>query len=399
MLNPEEIRDFEPGVENDEYSMRSEYEMSPDGKHIVLEDWYKNPADKNATLELWTKYAHKLIELFNLNPSKSLLKDMMKIVVAWYQAGYKLKDLKTAIKKGIFKTPTDIEDWLMVADNFPENILDFRKKDTSFTPRDNLPSINSETEEEQENFDYFTENVITQVDNDIPEELLACFETIRENEYHLMDYIHDLKKQINSIHKKLPNSSPREKKVLEQEKERLLKLLDEARSHLVSLKKETLETFNLTYDDVTLLRRTLHHERKTGYIKLPLKVKENVDKETEELHMKLTQINTLLGSDSPEINRKKLLEEKRKIEKLLSEKKSTYEKKCEKIKELINIVRKSGINHGQYAYLVSMRVKELIKNLPYADALIFKIQLNNAWKERKKRLKTLSISKFRKIRG
>jgi len=389
MLFAEEIRDFEPGVENEEYSLRSEYEISPDGKHIVLEDWYRNPADRNATLKLWVKYAYKLIELFNLKPSKSLLKDMMKIVVAWYQAGYRLKDLKAAIQRGIFKTPTDIEDWLMIADGFPEDLLDFRKKDTSFSPGDNLLSTDSETEEEEESFDYFTENIIMCVDGDVPAEFISCFETIREKEYHLMDYIHDLKNRMNSICKKLQNSSPHEKKMLEREKERLSTLLDEAKSHLISLKKETLEMFNLTYDDVIILRRILHHERKTGYIKLPLKTNEKIDEEAERLHIRLTQINVLLASDSPDVDKEKLLEEKREIEKLLSEKKSDYEKKCERIRKLINIVRKCGVNKGRYAYLVSCEVKKAIKGLLPADFLIFRIQLNNAWAERRERLEKM----------
>lgn len=383
MLFAEEIRDFEPGVENEEYSLRSEYEVSPDGKYIVLEDWYRNPGDKDATLRLWVKYAHMLIELFNLKPSKSLLKDMMKIVAAWYQAGYRLKDLKTAIKKGIFRIPADIEDWLMVADGFPEDILDFRKKDTSFAPTHNPFFTEGETEDE-ENFDYFTENIITKVD-DIPAELLSCFETIRRKEYHLMDYIHELKNRMNSICKKLKNSSPHERKMLEKEKERLSALLDEAKSHLISLKKETLEMFNLTYDDVIVLRRILHHERKTGYIKLPLK-SERIDEEAERLHVRLTQINVLLAGDDPNIDREKLLEEKREIEKLLSEKKSDYEKKCERIRKLIDTVRRCGKHKGRYAYLLSCEVKKAIKGLLPADFLIFKIQLNNAWAERRKRL-------------
>jgi len=392
MLNAEEIRDFEPGVENEEYALRSEYEVSPDGKHVVLEDWYRNPADRDATLKLWVKYACRLIELFNLKPSKSLLKDMMKTVVAWYQAGYRLKDLKDAIKKGVFRTPTDIEDWLMVADSFPEDLLDFRKKDTSFSPRNNLPPADPETEEEEESFDYFTENIITCVDGDVPAEFLSCFETIREKEYHLMEYMHELKNRMNSICKRLQNSSPHEKKMLEKEKERLSTLLDEAKSHLISLKKETLEMFNLAYDDVIVLRRILHHERKTGHIKLPLRNSEGINEEVERLHIKLTQISALLGSDDPDLDREKLLEEKREVEKLLFGAKSDYEKRCEKIGKLISTVRRCGIDRGRYAYLISSEVKRLIRKLPPADALIFRIQLNNAWKERRKRLETLHVS-------
>ena len=383
ILFEEEIRDFEPGVENEEYSLRSEYEISPDGKHIVLEAYYTNPDDKDATYKLWHKYAHNLIELFNLKYSRPLFKDMLKIIIAWYQAGYKLQDLKEAIKRGVFKTPTDIEDWLMIADSFHENVFDLRKKDLSFVLKTNsdLIDYDSDSEDEDINLDRFSENLISYIDEEeVPENILNCMESIRNQEYELLDYIHNIKIQLS-------------KETNQDKKAKLEQLLDEAKSRLIELKKETLELFNLTYDDITIFRRTLHNEKKTGYIKLPLKTEEEkIDEETENLTIRLTQINTLLGSSEP-VDKKQLMQEKREIEKQLREKKSFYEKKCEKIKDMIAKIRRSGINHGKTAYAISLEVKEMLKTLPYPDALIFKIQLNEAWKERNERLKKIKYKK------
>jgi len=383
ILFEEEIRDFEPGVENEEFSLRSEYEMSPDGKHIVLEAYHTNPGDKDATYKLWHKYTNTLIELFGLQYSQSLAKDILKIVVAWYQAGYKLQDLKKAIKQGIFKTPTEIEDWLMIADNFPEDALDVRKKDFSLILKTNTDFIddNLDSKDEEVNFDYFSEDIISYVDErEIPGDILNCMESIRNQEYELLDYIHNIKTQLS-------------KETNQDERARLEQLLEEAKSRLIELKKETLESFDLTYDDVIIFRRILHNEKKAGYIKLPLKTEEEkIDEETENLMIRLTQINTLLGSSEP-VDKKQLMQEKREIEKQLREKKSFYEKKCEKIKDMIAKIRRSGINHGKTAYAISLEVKEMLKTLPYPDALIFKIQLNEAWKKRNERLKKIKYKK------
>jgi len=64
---------------------------------------------------------------------------------------------------------------------------------------------------------------------------------------------------------------------------------------------------------------------------------------------------------------------------------------------LIDIVRRYEVNKGRYIYFVSCEVKKAIKGLLPADFLIFRIELNNAWAERKKLEKIIRF-KNRKVK-
>jgi len=57
------------------------------------------------------------------------------------------------------------------------------------------------------------------------------------------------------------------------------------------------------------------------------------------------------------VERKNFLK-KRKNRKTFLRKKSDYKKKCERIKKLIDIVRRYKVNKGRYIYFVSCEVKK-----------------------------------------
>ena len=387
------IKDYDGdyGVEN--ASSRFEFEMSPDGYHIVRSIAEVNPYEINQTEELFVRTARKVAQLFGYNPDEpAVMKEINFIVIAWYTiTGYPMNTLVELIKSGYFKTPIDVEEFILLID-------DFNTCDEIIYPCvpyvENLDTDESEENFEVESFDYQNEEVFQET---IPLHLYD-----KEKEYQLLERLFQIKKEMEK--------NPEKREELENERKHII-----ARIYL--MREEFLESIGLDYKDYLLARRTNHLMKTFGWVKYPLNEEERytpVDMlasnlaEVKRIIIALNRAKELgtvyLDEESPSIeDTLRKLDEKRArlekaIRKLEEKNKTSDEKKVERIKRMIEFIRRTGKKNFAKAYKVSQIAYGKIKQLKDKSTreVLLKF-LMDTWKERKERIERVRLKGMKQL--
>lgn len=377
------IKDYDGDYGLDEVRFRFEFEMSPDGKHILRPVYEVHPDEINTTHELLVREAKLLGKTFGYSDEqiKTLFKELYRIVFLWYfVANYPLSDLRKLVKTGYFKHPSDVEDFIILVDDFV-----YADEIQNYVPyeENNKETIHLEDEynEEEEDLDESSLDCADSQD----QYLLNHYDV--EKEYEIYQRIAEINKQ------KAKEKDPEKIKTLEEEKKALV-------AKIYRMREEFLQENGLTYDEFILARRALQIEKNWGWMKYPL-----YDEEEEERDNKWEMIKNILfekarnlevAIEEARINgnreelktliekRKKLLSSARKIE---FKQMTNEEKKVAKIHSIIDKIYRYGKNKNIEAYKLSETAKSLIKSLKSKamKKALYKL-LDETWKKRKERL-------------
>ncbi len=378
----------------DEARFRFEFEMSPDGKHIIRPVTEVNPHEINATHELLTREAKLIGECFGYNKEqiKVLFKELYRIVFLWYTiTKYPLEDLRHLIKTGYFKHPEEVIDFVILSDDF--NVSDeimyciyqpYTDTDGKYFDEEDHDLDENEEEIDKNNFNY----------NDDPE-LTKLLLYDKEKEYELLE-------RLSEINKKLKSEGLNEK-----EKEELIEEKKAIAAQIRRMREEFLAECGLTYEEFVLLRRAKHYETNWGFLKYPMYGEEEEKNKWDLIEEYLFQKAVELGKNIEVIKQsedisnptlkeelQKLIEKRNKIlsslEKIKWKRLSPEEKKVAKIHKLIDKIYTLGKNKNISAYKLSLLAKEKIKEIKsYSTRQCLYAYLNHVWQKRKKRIENL----------
>ncbi|MGC8766408.1 MAG: hypothetical protein ACP5QP_01765 [Brevinematia bacterium] len=398
------IKDYDGDYGFDNVRFRFEFEMSPDGKHIIRPVSEVNPHEINATHELLTREAKLLGECFGYNKEqiKILFKEFYKIVFLWYTVlKYPLKDLRYLVKIGYFKHPEEIVDFVILHDDF--NVSDEVLAYVYKPYMDGVDEKYSDEEEDQNLDENEEENNFKTLDYDSFEDskddskLINILSYDKEKEYQLLE-------RLSEINKKLKSES-----LSKEERERLTEEKKAIASQIRKMREEFLAECGLTYEEFVLLRRAKHYETNWGYVKYPLYEEEEKDKWDlieEQLFQKAVEygkkIELIRQSENSNTNLKeelqKLIEKRNKIlsslEKIKWKRMNSEEKKAAKIHKIIEKIYTLGKDKNILAYKLSLQAKEKIKTLrSYGRKQCLYTYLNQVWQKRKERFENLFPTK------
>lgn len=399
------IKDYDGDYGINDAESRFDFEISPDGFHIVRPVSEINPKEIAHTEELFIRTANILAKLLGINPkNRPLMKDVYFVVIAWYTiTGYPISTLYSLVKSGYFKTIFDIEEFILLMDDFntSDEVMAYLHEQYSEKPKKRVYS--SDYNYEDSDYDFTNEEYdpdedegeYTTTSDDFT---LPLYAYDKEEEYSLLERLHEIKKEIQK------NPDPKKREELENERKTII-------SKIYRMREEFLIEIGCTYKDYLLARREIRYQKNFGWVKYPIKVANTEDPEIEKLLDELYEINNAIArlkkaeniytdeeSENPEevmeklVMRKKTLEKQ--IETLKSKKMTAIDKKVAEIQKLIEKVRNSGKKDTQKAIVISnkaySKIKE-IKDIGLKQALFS--SLKKAWEERKKRIQAISINK------
>jgi len=412
----EYIKDYDGdyGISNAE--SRFDFEISPDGFHIVRPVSEVNPKEIAHTEELFIKTANILANLLGINPkNRSLMKDVYFVVIAWYTiTEYPISTLYSLVKSGYFKTIFDIEEFILLMDDFntSDEVMAYLHTQYSEKPKRKLYNSDYDyiSDHEDDNYDFNNDEHDSDEDvneytdttnNDFILPLYMCCTYDKEKEYALLERLHEIKKEIQA------DPSPEKREKLENERKMII-------AKIYKMREEFLAEIGCTYKDYLLARREVRCHKNFGWVKYPIKVANTEDQEIEKLLDELYEVNNAIArlkkaehiytdeeSENPEEVIKRLVMKKKTLEKqietLRSKRMTSTDRKVAEIQKLIEKVRNSGKKDTQKAITISnkaySKIKE-IKDIGLKQALFS--SLKRAWEERKKRIQAISVNKVKK---
>jgi len=378
------IKDYDGDYGLDEVRFRFEYEMSPDGRYILRPIYELHPDEINATHELLVREAKLLGKTFGYSDEqiKALFRELYRTVFLWYfVAGYPLSDLRKLVKTGYFKHPSEVEDFVILIDDFTRADEIHEK---SYVPyEENVEELDYTDEEyEKENPDenYTDGSDLYQLNN-----------YDMEKEYEIYQRISEINKQ------KAKETDPEKIKALEEEKKALV-------AKIYRMREEFLQENGFTYDEFILARRALQIEKNWGWAKYPIYGEEEENENKWEMikGMLLEKARNLeIAIEEARLNGKedlKHLIEKRKkfldtVKKIEFKQMTKEEKKIAKVHSIIDKIYRYGKNKNIEAYRLSETAKSFIKSVRnYAMRKALYKLLDEAWKKRKARLAKVLIT-------
>lgn len=404
------IKDYDGDYGLSNAESRLDFEISPDGFHIVRPVSEINPKEISHTEELFIRTANILANLLGIDTkNRSLMKDVYFIVIAWYTiTGYPISTLYSLVKSGYFKTILDIEEFILLIDDFntSDEVVAYLHDIYSEKPKkrtlyssdygyndDDLVcgSCDFEGDYDLEEEDEYTDDVANVFN--IP---LHAYD--KEKEYSLLERLHEIKKEMTK--------NPEKREQLENERKAIV-------AKIYRMREEFLAEIGCTYKDYLLARREVRYHKNFGWVKYPVKVQENEDPEIKEIVDEIYEITNTLNklrkaehiymdeeSKDPEEVIKQLEARKKALEEQLEavrRKKMTYiDRKVTQIQKLIDKVRNSGKKDTQKAIAISNKAYSMIKEIKdigLKQALFS--SLKRAWEERKKRLQSIQLNKAR----
>ncbi|MEM5855014.1 MAG: hypothetical protein QW472_01680 [Candidatus Aenigmatarchaeota archaeon] len=400
------IKDYDGDYGINSAESRFDFEISPDGFHIVRPVSEINPKEIAHTEELFIRTANILANLLGINPkNRSLMKDVYFVVIAWYTiTGYPISTLYSLVKSGYFKTIFDIEEFILFMDDFntSDEVMAYLYDQYSEKPKKKFYTSDYDHGDSDYDFnddeyglDEDENEYTTTISSDFT---LPLYTYDKEKEYSLLDRLHEIKKEIQR------NLDPEKREELENERKAII-------AKIYRMREEFLAEIGCTYKDYLLARREIRYHKNFGWVKYPIKVTNTEDPEIEKLLDELYEVNNTITrlkeaehiytdeeSVDPEevikelMIRKKTLEKQ--IENLKSKKMTAIDKKVAEIQKLIEKVRNSGKKDTRKAIVISnkaySKIKK-IKDIGLKQALFS--SLKKAWEERKKRIQTISINK------
>jgi len=385
------IRDFDGDYGLDEVSFRFEFEMSPDGKHVLRPIYELHPSEINSTHELLIRETKLLGKAFGYSEeqlkNKALFRELYRIVFLWYfVARYPLSDLRKLVKTGYFKHPSDVEDFIILIDDFTRADEICERYFTSYSENSNPGGTDPANEESEEEDEVSEESEEWECQNgaDLPQ--LSYYDV--EKEHEIFQRISEINRQ------KAKETDPEKVKALEEEKKALI-------AEIYRIREEFLLENGLTYDEFILMRRALQIEKTWGWAKYPIdgedEETENRDKWTmikEKLLEKARELAEAMEAArmNGEVEKVKELFEKRKkildaVKRIESKQMTKEEKKIAKIHSIIDEIYRCGKDESIRAYRLSEEAKALIKSVKSRAMrqALYK-HLDEVWKKRKERL-------------
>lgn len=380
---------------------RYEFEMSPDGKHIVRPVSEVNPYERNATFELLLRETERIAKLFgyDVKQQKQLFKELFSIVYMWYVVTqYPLSHLEKLIKEGYFKTPLDVEEFILLVDDFinADEVVHY------FTTNVNEKRLSgekyklcSECEDdynEIENLDEDEEDYedLEPSEKESQPEIVLYYD--REEEEKLFERLHAVKERLNT-------AKGKERERLEEERKAIV-------AKIYRLREEFLAQYGMTYLDFVIWRREKQIEKKWGWVKYPIEPEEEKTKLDFIEEILLTRYNQIKQSlenppatdDEETLDLQKIKETKEKLEKTLQKirykKLSKEERKIFEIRNLINKIYRLGKDKNKLAYKLTNAVKAKLSKIRCKATrdVLYRV-LDKAWKQRYERFKNIELAK------
>mgnify|MGYP001772725615 FL=1 len=385
------IKDYDGDYGLDKVRFRFEFEMSPDGKHIVRPVSEVNPYEINATYELLIREAKLLGREFGYSDAqiKILFKELFRAVFCWYVVtGYPLAHLRSLVKSGYFKHLEDVFEFIFITDDFAdaeEVVTAFYtqlKENAKIEGDEELISAGEDEEDE-----YQEEEFMTEAEEDFS--FITYYD--KEKEYEIFERLSQIKKQLEN------ETDPERREELIQEKKALV-------SRIYRMREEFLAEHGLTYLEFIMLRRQRQIEKSWGWVKYPMYgEEEEYDKwkMVEDMLLEKIQnieitLNELKYVDDENIQEKikELREKKKKLEKSLEKIRfksmTPEERKIHEIHRLIDKIRRLGKDKNRLAYELTQTVKAKIKKVRGSEnrKVLYK-RLNEVWQLRKERFERL----------
>lgn len=398
---------------------RYEFEQSPDGKHIVRPVSEINVYEREATFELLTREARRIARLFgyDLNTNRSMFREFFSIVYLWYVVtGYPLSHLEKLIRDGYFKSPVDVEEFLLLTDDFVDadeiveyysttiserRIMNPEKPGVSFCDICEEGDDIDESDTDENEFCDFSDSDQNET---IPDIILRYD---REREWRLFERLHEIKRVLKT------EADEETRTRLEEERKSII-------AQIYRMREEFLAEHGLTYMDFVLWRREKQISRKWGWVKYPIdgeEEKTRLDMIEEMLLTKYETVKTMLESliiqdaeyqkedsedpdeenevHNPAARKEELIRLKEKLENSLRKvefaRLSPEEKKVLQIREIINRIYRLGKDRNKLAYRLTEQVKGKISKIRCRgtrQALFRTIDL--VWRKRNERFKKLT---------
>lgn len=403
------IKDYDGDYGINSAESRFDFEISPDGFHIVRPVSEINPKEIAHTEELFIRTANILANLLGIDPkNRSLMKDVYFVVIAWYTiTGYPISTLYSLVKSGYFKTIFDIEEFILLMDDFntSDEIVAHlydqyseKPKKKFYNPDYDYGNSDYDSSSDEYDLDENEDEYSNTISDDF---ILPLYAYDKEKEYSLLERLHEIKKEIQK------NPDPEKREELENERKAII-------AKIYRIREEFLTEIGCTYKDYLLARREIKYHKNFGWVKYPIKANNIEEPELEELLDELCEINNTINmlkkaehiyldedSRDPEEVIKELETRKKELEKqiqILKNKKMTVvDKKIAEIQRMIEKIRISGKKDTQKAIAISNRAYskiKTIKDIGLKQALF--VSLKKAWEERNKRIQNLNSNKAKK---
>ena len=382
------IRDYDGDYNLDEVKFRLDFEISPDGKHIIRPINEINPYELNATYELLIREARLLGKELGYSDTQivNFSKDLFRAVFSWYVVtNYPLAHLRSLVKSGYFKHLEDIFEFIFITDDFTDAEEVVSELYTQLNENTEVEEDYEFSMEESEN-EYHDEEDFLET-----EDFLFVTHYDKEKEYEIFKRISEIKKQL----KNETNSEKREELI--QERKALI-------ASIYRMREEFLMEHGLTYIEFILLRRQRQIEKSWGWVKYPIygeeeeqtKWKMIEEQLLEKIHDLEKTINELKYLEDKDIQEKinELRNKKKKLEKSFYKVRfnnmTPEEKKIYEIHELIDKIRRLGKNKNRLAYKLSQIAKTKIKKVRnYENRRILYKMLNDVWQLKRERFDKL----------